>query len=193
MTTEVIAWLIFSSFCFYPSASSSAPQSVSNDPRPGFVRGFSFFPPRTPERAITAAKLSGRPDIFPVPSPPVTRRFRASWTRSAGKRDTAADLCTAYNARTGSTTRFTVWPIKYHPMHVSRALWPPSCLVRRRAAFHSARHATAAAERDHWWGVAKRQPGSGHFRLRFRAVFYSFFGWTSRRFAVRLLMRPIVA
>lgn len=115
MTLEVIAWPTFFSSCFCRSAFSSARQSASSDPRPGFVRGFSFSLSRTPERARTAAEPSGRPDISPALSPPVLRRFRASWTRPARERDTAADLCTAYNARTGSTTRFAVRPIKYHP------------------------------------------------------------------------------
>lgn len=171
MTSEVIAWPIFFSSCFCRSAYSSAPPSVSSDPRPGFVRGFFLSLSRASERARIAAGPSGRTDISPVPSPHVLRRFRASWTRAAGERNTAADLCTAYNARTGLTTRFAVRPIKYHSVHVSRALRAFSRLMRRCTAFRSAHHAIAAAERDRRWGRAKGQPGSGHFRLRFRAVF----------------------
>lgn len=141
--------------------------------RPGLFLSLS----RTPERARIAAELSGRPDISPVLSPPVLRRFHAFWTRPTGERDTAAKLRTAYNARTGSTTRFAVMPIKYHSMHVSRAPRLFSRLVRRCAAFRSVRRAIAAAERDRRWGGAKGQPGSGHFRLRFRAVFL--FGFLS--------------
>lgn len=162
-------------------------------PAPDSSGAFFFSLSRAPERVRIAAEPSGQPDIFPVLSPPVLRRFRASWTQPTGERDTAAELRTAYNARTSPTTRFAVRPIKYHPARVSRAQRPFSRPVQRCAAFHSARHAIAAAERDHRWGGAKGQPGSGHFRLRFRAVFHSVFVWISRRFAAGLLMRPIVA
>ena len=158
------------------------------------LSGAFLFPLTSPgagqdrRRAIRAAgyipgTVSARPAAF----------SRALDTADGGERDAAAKLCTAYNARTGLTTRFAAGPIKYHPTHVSRAPRPFSRPVRRFAAFRSAHHAIAAAERDHQWGRAKGKPGSGHFRLRFRAVFYSVFGWISRRFAAGLLKRPIVA
>lgn len=175
MTLEVIAWLIFCSSCSCPSASSSAPPSVSNDPRPGLVRGFSFPLPRVPERARIAAELARWPDVFPAPSPPVLRRFRASWARPARQRDTAADSCTAYNARTGSTTRFAPRPIKYHPAHVSRALQPLSRPVRRRAAFRSA---LLQSRRPSGAPVGQGQKGSPD-----RAIF----GFDSGLFFIRFL------
>lgn len=140
-------------------------------PAPDSSGAFLFSLSRAPERARIAAEPSGRTDISPVLSPPVLRRFHASWTRTAWERDTAAEPRAVHNARTGPTMRFAVRPIKYHSQHVSRALWPFSCLLRRCVALRSVHHATAVAERDHRWGRAKGQPGSGHFRLRFRAVF----------------------
>lgn len=193
MVLEVIAWPIFYSFCFCRLVYSSARQSASNNPRPGFVRGFSFPLSRAPERARIAAELAGRPDVFPAPSPPVLRRFRAFWTRAAGERDTAAKLCTAYNTRTGLITRFAVRPTSTTPctFHALCGHSHASYDVLRCFALHAINR--SGREGSPVGQGQKGSPDRAIFGFDSGLFFHSVFGRISRRFAVRLLMRPIVA
>ena len=181
MTLEVIAWPISCSFCFCLSACSSARQSVSNNPRPGFVRGLSFSLSRAPQ--------SG-------PEPPQSHRGGRMYSRyrlrtSCGVfarsghgqrgRGTRRRISAPRTTRVQASQRdlllglSSTTPRTFHALcGRSRA----SCDVVRRFALYTMQ--SRWPEGITGGAGAKGQPGSGHFRLRFRAVFYSVFGRFSR-------------
>ena len=125
---------------------SSARRAVSNNPRPGSVRGFFYARsrqavPGRPGATQRPAQARARPDVRPAPSRPACARSRAPWAFLRRSGHTRRIYRTAHNAPTRHCEQLLYSAYIRQGKHILRVLRPsgvpcdavhavPSCRLR---------------------------------------------------------------